>query len=159
MGWGEKGGVLGEWCSGGPSLRLGRGQHAIGVPPLQMVSSPTSTSSGSTSGVDGNKPLLFVSTFVPHPTGRVLNFSTKAKCIIADDRILSVKHLGLNLGLALLFFSPPTLASGHSLEYGWLCLVSAGSVLRLLLWGPFPPLAYFLAAAPHHPALQPQWLP
>lgn len=32
-------------------LRLGRGQHAIGALPLQMVSYPKSTSSGSTSGV------------------------------------------------------------------------------------------------------------
>lgn len=70
--------------------------------------------------------LFFVPTFVHHPSDRrVLGFSTQAMCVVADDRVLLVNHLGLNLRPALLSLPHPlTLASGHSLDYSWLCLAS-----------------------------------
>lgn len=92
-----------------------------------------------------------------HPSDRrVLGFSTQAMCVVADDRVLLVNHLGLNLRPALLSLPHPlTLASGHSLDYSWLCLGlqrererAIGIYALTPLIGPFFPFSLIFCYSP-----------
>ena len=109
-------------CSVGLSLglSLGRGQPALGMRPLQVAADPKSLDlmcPASTSGVDikyMKGHLLLVPVFVHHPLAGEDAISVYKLCVIADDQVLLVKHLGLSLQLALSFFSAPlTVSPGH----------------------------------------------